>query len=376
MTIKRCKKYWLILIYVLLTKTVFCCSCDIIPIFCHSVTDSSRIILAEVKSFSPPNPFGFTEFMAVNIIENIQNNISGASVTVSGQDGVNCLEWLNNFAIGDTLVLALHQSYSGNWALYGCGLYHLDYSNGNVSADSIGNLNGLIDNQTTTMSYQAFKNDISTCAGWDVCQTPIVGPNSICGLLLSNFNHPIKEVDCDGDGVNNEYECLYSTDPEDPCDYNPNIITLPVTADQTVCYLPDLTPTITILPGNISGVSIVDIAIEVTELNQSNTDSTVVVRLSSDPRLSFTWDTTLTSIAFITLDNAIWIYNGDNGIYHSFYLNDMLAGGTKTAFGFRAIYDPQSTSGQTTISSSIVPVVGGEYGFTNNTDSETLIYFY
>jgi len=64
--------------------------------------------LAEVKSFSPPNQFGLPEFTAVNIIENIQNNIPYASITVAGKDGVNCLEWLNNFVVGDTLVLGLH----------------------------------------------------------------------------------------------------------------------------------------------------------------------------------------------------------------------------------------------------------------------------
>jgi len=61
------------------------------------------------------------------------------------------------------------------------------------------------------------------------------------------------------------------------------------------------------------------------------------------------------------------------------YLNVIQAncnpGGTTTAIGFQAFYDPQSTDGQTTITATVGPLSGGECNVFNNTDSERLVYF-
>jgi len=75
---------------------------------------------------------------------------------------------------------------------------------------------------------------------------------------------------------------------------------------------PDLTPITTILPGNIAGVSGVGVAVEIAELNGINTDGTnIIVRIPSDPRLTFVWDPTLTGVAFTTINNANKKYLGE-----------------------------------------------------------------
>ncbi len=212
----------------------------------------------------------------------------------------------------------------------------------------------------------------------DDCQSVIDGPNTICGIIAGNPTHPLANVDCDGDGVTNITECVDSTDPEDPCDYDDGSITLPVTADQSGCPVqcPDLTPIVSILPGNISGVSFVGVAIEITELNQFDTDGSAInVRIPSDPRLTFSWDPTLTFVALTIVDNPSWSYVGDNGLVHTFKYAGVLNAGTRTALGFSGSYDPQATTGQTTITASVVPLSGGECVFSNNSDSEILVYF-
>jgi len=228
-------------------------------------------------------------------------------------------------------------------------------------------------------------NNISECSTGedpsdpaDDCQSVIDGPTTICVTVAGNPNHPLANEDCDEDGVTNITECVDSTDPEDPCDYEDGSITLPVTADQSGCPLtcPDLTPIISILPGNISGVSNVSVAIEVTELNQYATDGTVVkVRVPSDPRFTFTWDPTLTFVALVIVDNPSWNYTGNNGLVHNFEYSGVLGAGNRTGFGFNGSYDPQATDGQTTITASVVPLSGGDCVFTNNSDSEILVYF-
>jgi len=142
---------------------------------------------------------------------------------------------------------------------------------------------------------------------------------------------------------------------------------------------PDLTPTLTILPGNISGLSPLEVAVEVSELNDVDTDGTIItVRMPSDPRVMFVWNIGLTQAAFIPVQNPDWNYLGDNGIFHSWTYNGpgLIINGLQTsAFGFQAFYDPQGTDGSTTLTATIVPFSGGECTITNNTDAERLIYF-
>ncbi len=155
--------------------------------------------------------------------------------------------------------------------------------------------------------------------------------------------------------------------------------TLTIEIEVEDCDCPDLTPIISILPGNITGASSVGIAIEVTELTGNDTDgSSIIVRVPSDPRLVFTWDPGLTAIGFTPVNNANWNYMGDNGVVHLFQYNGpngIIMASSTEAFGMLSIYDPQSTRGETTISSTIIPFSGGECNILNNTDAERLVYF-
>lgn len=154
-----------------------------------------------------------------------------------------------------------------------------------------------------------------------------------------------------------------------------------ITMDNSSCPItvnndPELTPTIRIIPGNISGVSTVGVVVDVSELNDNPTDgSAVKVRIPIDTRLTFTWDPTLTNVGFNTVQNSQWTYSTINGLFHQFEHNGVIAGLNKLSLGFNATYDPQGTSGQTTITSTVIPFSGGETNGTNNSDSELLVYF-
>jgi len=215
----------------------------------------------------------------------------------------------------------------------------------------------------------------------DDCSIVITEQIDICVLLTDDPNNPIGNSDCDDDGVTNATECAENTDPLDPCDFMQGSITLPVTADQSDCpnLCPDLTPVTTILPGNIAGVSGVCVSVRVSELNGIDTDgSAIVVRMPSDPRFIFAFDSTATSCGLLSYNNPDWKYLGDNGFVHNFeYVgpSQTIPGSNSSTFGFAATYDPQSTDGQTTITATIRPFSGGECNVLNNTDSERLVYF-
>ncbi len=204
----------------------------------------------------------------------------------------------------------------------------------------------------------------------------------ICATIATNSTHPVSSLDCDGDGAMNSAECTDNTDPLDECDFEETSVTQPVTADQSGCLNlnPDLSPIMTILPGNIAGSSAVGVAVEIVELNTVDTDGSIVlVRIPSDPRFAFVWDIGLTNAALVVVNNSNWNYLGDNGFVHQFQYNGpnggVIPAGLRASFGFNAIYDPQGTDGQTTITCSIVPYSGGETNLLNNTDSERLVYF-
>lgn len=125
--------------------------------FCRSVNENSNIILAEVVE----KPEWFA--MEVKVIEDINLETGTDTITVLGQDGFNCGEWLEDFLVGDTLVLAVsngeyfevstNQTY--HWFLNICGLHYLRYSNGIVTGD--------IDFDESSISYEEFSEDIMNC---------------------------------------------------------------------------------------------------------------------------------------------------------------------------------------------------------------------
>ncbi len=213
------------------------------------------------------------------------------------------------------------------------------------------------------------------------CVEAIVNNTDICVVITADPSDPLTSLDCDGDGVDNSAECKDMTDPLDPCDYEDTSITLPVTADQSECPVPcsDLTPVMTILPGNIAGMSAVEVAVQVTELDSVDTDgSIIIVRIPSDPRLVFVWNIGLTLAALVPVQNADWNYLGDNGIVHTWTYNGpglIIPAKSIAAFGFQSFYDPQSTDGQTTLTATVIPFGGGECNALNNNDSERLVYF-
>lgn len=267
--------------------------------------------------------------------------------------------------------------------------YQWDTNTGNQTTTTATNLatgvykvtltdaNGCIAIGGTTLNAK----DCSQPCSVGPCVEVILNNKDICTVLSVEPGNALSTLDCDGDGVTNADECSDNTDPQDPCDYEDSSITLPVTADQTVCPLPcpDLTPIMTIIPGNIAGQSSVDVAIQVTELDSVDTNGSVIsVRIPSDPRFAFVWNIGLTMAALVPVQNADWNYLGDNGVVHTWTYNGtglIIPGQSITAFGFQSLYDPQATDGQTTLTATIIPLSGGDCNPFNNTDSERLVYF-
>jgi hypothetical protein len=161
------------------------------------------------------------------------------------------------------------------------------------------------------------------------------------------------------------------------CNTNPNpdvCATATVAIDVPLCT--DLSPVITAVPSTLVGVSTVNILIEISELGGVDSDGSITVTIPVDARWTFTYDNTLTDLGlFLQLDNADWTYTGNDGILHSFVNNTVIAANTKSSFGIVAQYDPESTEGETSISTTVLIGSGSGCIFNNNFDDEVIIYF-
>lgn len=125
--------------------------------FCRSVNENNHIVLAVVTDI----PHSYS--MDVDIVENIHLSAGLDTISILGQDGLNCGEGIGNFAIGDSVILALFNGVTQdaqdgnnfNWSISGCGLHYLRYSNGMVV--------GGIDYEEDSTSFQIFSEGIMDC---------------------------------------------------------------------------------------------------------------------------------------------------------------------------------------------------------------------
>ena len=148
---RKLRAVFVFLPFLLQSQSSFGCDCAPSPDnFCQSLRYNEHVALVKVVANN-----GL--FMDVVILDEIWNSFSEDTITVIGQDGVNCSQWLSIFNLNDSLILGLQDwDMADTFNLSACGLYYLRYSNGQVT----GNINP----SSTSESYQAFKAELATCS--------------------------------------------------------------------------------------------------------------------------------------------------------------------------------------------------------------------
>lgn len=140
------------------------CSCGYyINSFCAGTpqwTDDFNIIAAKVTE-----PHHGTQYMTVDVVEQLVGDMSYDSITILGQDGWNCGELLNPFGLGDELILSLYPAVfdpadNDTFYLDGCVLTWLRINEGMVE--------GNIFESPSSMDYEVFKEDFMNCLDFTV----------------------------------------------------------------------------------------------------------------------------------------------------------------------------------------------------------------
>lgn len=144
------------------------CSCIAISdYFCPTVSwvnangNPLNVYVAQVKVASV---YGY--YMDVQVVENLQNALPVPEITILGQDGLNCNEWIGHFEPGKSYVLAINESgwQEGVYDLSGCGLFWLPVIDGQVQ--------GNIAEDIQEQSYEAFRQGFAQCAAITSTEEP------------------------------------------------------------------------------------------------------------------------------------------------------------------------------------------------------------
>jgi len=174
------------------------CSCSItVDAFCYSADSSDYITLVELIDFDDETAAHF------KTIENI-NKVLPDTIALLGQDGLNCYLDLDQFEVGDTLILnmrfhpnGVQNVFNSNtyyWGIDGCSRHFLHYSEGRV----LGNIDGM----ATEMEYTEFKDGILDCYDFDTSNDEVgvkevlVYPNPFHGSFQVQVdNAEIQRID-------------------------------------------------------------------------------------------------------------------------------------------------------------------------------------
>ena len=157
------KKLYLLFFCLILAKQGITCICQHPFTYCESMQlEAADLVVLGYKFTDNYHGMGIK---VVQVIDGIENR---DTLTVWGDNGLLCRMSCAAFGMGDTVVLALHQcDLSGNWMggtleepehyqISVCGIYSLDYENGQVL--------GAIDNGITSLSLNEFQQLHATCS--------------------------------------------------------------------------------------------------------------------------------------------------------------------------------------------------------------------
>lgn len=142
--------------------------------------------------------------------------------------------------------------------------------------------------------------------------------------------------------------------------------------------IPDYTPSISIAPNAITGITNMRIILTITELLNRTPCSDVYVFVPRlEPRFTMSYEPTATIVGGVPVNNNDWQYFNTNPNFYVWKFIGAAAfpGGSDSKIGFLGNYDPSQTDGETSFNVQIFQGSGGELNITNNTDSEILLYF-
>ncbi|GAB4021256.1 PQQ-dependent sugar dehydrogenase [Spirosoma koreense] len=136
---------------------------------------------------------------------------------------------------------------------------------------------------------------------------------------------------------------------------------------------PDLTTILHAQPSSVNGTAPVSLVVDVFELNSVPTTGSVTVRLTKDPKLSLSFDNSLTNVGGKPVQNNQWSFDGSVSGYYVLRTSQPLTGGGSRSFGLTGTLNAGGTTGALSLSATVEG--GGEVNLDNNSDADKIDYF-
>lgn len=114
-------------------ELVNACSCDWLGNFFNATEESELVVKVKVVE-KLLGSSGFNEKMKVEIIETFKGTEERTTITILGDDGVECRPFIDYFDVGDICYLAL-LNYQDDYELFICGEFYLKLVNDQVIGD-------------------------------------------------------------------------------------------------------------------------------------------------------------------------------------------------------------------------------------------------
>lgn len=154
------KRLCLLIVFTTLifTTEIFACQCARNPPFLTAIKNESTKVIAKVKIrryltyFDHPHGNTYVTSMEVEIEELYQGKEERKKITIWGTEGSNCLEYLSEFEINKSFVVAIFERGNSEYNLSNCGQYWLAVEEGFVK--------GRITEEKGSMSVDELKSEI------------------------------------------------------------------------------------------------------------------------------------------------------------------------------------------------------------------------
>jgi len=157
------KKLILLAFALIISEYAYTCSCMNPPTYCETMQSYNSDLLIIGYKF-----MDFYYGMSIKVVQVLDGNETRDTITVWGDNGILCRHSSALFSMNDTIIFALHNcdlygnSMGSNYEqldhyqISNCGVYYLDYSNGQVI--------GSIDNGVSSLSLSNFLQTHSSCS--------------------------------------------------------------------------------------------------------------------------------------------------------------------------------------------------------------------
>ena len=138
--------------------------------------------------------------------------------------------------------------------------------------------------------------------------------------------------------------------------------------------LPDLTPIMYLRPTVVYGNATPNLVVDVYEINSVALTGTVIVRISRDATLAFSFDASATQVNARAVQNSLWSFNGSNPAYYELTSVAGVGAGSVLSFGLNGVLSGSTTEGELNVSAVVISSAA-EQTLVNNSAAGRIKYF-